>query len=78
LQKYVFYIGAACDEKYQILVEYSGWERLLQSSKGRGVNKLGVLMWTEIFWLKDAGLCDLVTSRVTVSVSETAVIWYVK
>jgi len=35
-------------------------------------------MWTEMFWLKNAGLCDLVTIWATVSVSETAVFRYVK
>jgi len=51
-----------CDEKYKILVEYPEWKRLLQNRKSRRVDKLSVKMWAEIFWLKNAGLCDLVTS----------------
>jgi hypothetical protein len=51
-----------CDEKYKILAQYSEWKRLLQNRKSRGVGKLRVKMWTEIFWLKNGSLCDLVTS----------------
>lgn len=60
-QNFYFILGL-CDEKYKILVEYSEWKRLLQNrKKNRGGDKLRVKMWTEIFWLKNAGLCDLVT-----------------
>ena len=67
-----------CYEKYKTLVGYSEWKRLFQNRKIRGVDKLSVKMWTELFWLKDAGLCDLVTNWATVSVSETAVFCYVE
>ena len=64
-QNLCFILGmcvCVCYEKYKTLVGYSEWKRLFQNRKIRGVDKLSVKMWTELFWLKDAGLCDLVTN----------------